>query len=92
MFAFSNNCYKELLNLICDILPKNHKMLKDMYQSKKMISTLGMEYEKIDMCKDNCIFFYKEHKNKMKCLKQGSGLLLIETMELPREQCQMTSG
>jgi hypothetical protein len=33
-FAFSNNCYKELLNLISDVLPENHKMSKDMYQSK----------------------------------------------------------
>jgi hypothetical protein len=25
-FAFSNNCYKELLNLISDVLPDNHKI------------------------------------------------------------------
>jgi hypothetical protein len=31
-FAFSNNGYKEFLNLINDILPDNHKMPKDMYQ------------------------------------------------------------
>jgi hypothetical protein len=31
-FAFSNKCYKELLSLISDALPNNHKMLKDMYQ------------------------------------------------------------
>jgi hypothetical protein len=24
-FVFSNNCYKELLNLISDVLPENHK-------------------------------------------------------------------
>jgi hypothetical protein len=34
-FAFSNSCYKELLNLISDILPNNYKMPKDIYQSKK---------------------------------------------------------
>jgi hypothetical protein len=28
-----------------------------------------MEYEKIDVCKDNCIFFYKEHKDETKWLK-----------------------
>jgi hypothetical protein len=46
-------------------------MPKDMYQSKKILSTLGMEYEKIDACKDNCMFFYKEHKDETKCLKCG---------------------
>jgi hypothetical protein len=34
-----------------------------------MLSALGREYEKIDACKDNCMLFYKEHKNEMKCLK-----------------------
>jgi hypothetical protein len=48
-FAFLNNCYKELLNLISDFLPMNHKMSKDMYQSKNFLSTLDMEYEKIDV-------------------------------------------
>jgi hypothetical protein len=33
-FAFSNKCYKELLSLFSDVLPSNHKMSKDMYQSK----------------------------------------------------------
>jgi hypothetical protein len=28
-----------------------------------------MEYEKIDACKANCMLFYKDHKNEMKCLK-----------------------
>jgi hypothetical protein len=62
-FAFSNNCYIELLNMINDVLPKNHKMLKDMYQSKKILSALSMEYEKINVCKDNCMLFYKEHED-----------------------------
>jgi hypothetical protein len=46
-------------------------MLKDMYHSKKLLSTLGMKYEKIDVCKDNCMIFYKEHKNETKYLKCG---------------------
>jgi hypothetical protein len=33
-FTFSNKCYKELLSLINDALPSNHKISKDMYQSK----------------------------------------------------------
>jgi hypothetical protein len=31
-FAFSNNCYKDLLSLISDVLPMNHKILKERYQ------------------------------------------------------------
>jgi hypothetical protein len=57
--------------MLDDVLPSNHKMPKDIYQSKKILSALGMEYEKIDVCKDNCMIFYKQHKNEMKCLKCG---------------------
>jgi hypothetical protein len=57
--------------LFNDVLPSNHKMPKDMYQSKKLLSALGMEYEKIDVCKDNCMIFYKEHKNEKKSLRCG---------------------
>jgi hypothetical protein len=45
--AFSNNYYKELVNLISDVLPKNYKIPKDMYQSKKLLSGLGTHYEKL---------------------------------------------
>jgi hypothetical protein len=31
-FVFSNKFYKELLSLINDVLPSNHKMLKDIYK------------------------------------------------------------
>jgi hypothetical protein len=30
-----------------------------------------MEYEKIDVYKDNCMIFYKGHKNETNCLKCG---------------------
>jgi hypothetical protein len=36
-----------------------------------MLSALGMEYEKIYVCQDNHMHFWKEHKNEMKCLKCG---------------------
>jgi hypothetical protein len=46
-------------------------MPKDLYQFKKMISALGLKYEKINVCPDNCIFFWKEHVNEKKCLEYG---------------------
>jgi hypothetical protein len=56
-FVFSNNCYKELLKLNSDVLPANHMLPRDMYQSKKLLSSIGMDYEKIDVCQENCMFF-----------------------------------
>jgi hypothetical protein len=70
-FAFSNNCYKELLNLISDVLPENHKMPKDMYQSKRLLSGLGMDYKKIDVYDNNCMLFWKETASEKKCTVCG---------------------
>jgi hypothetical protein len=70
-FVFSNNFYKELLKLFSDILLANHKVPRDMYQSKKLLSGLSMDYEKIDVCQDNCMLFWKEHINEKRCLKCG---------------------
>jgi hypothetical protein len=56
-YFFSNNCYNDLVKLISDILSKPQKMPKDMYQSRKMMSTLGLKYEKIDVYLDSCMLF-----------------------------------
>jgi hypothetical protein len=87
-FTFSNKCYKELLSMISDVLPNNQKMSKDMYQSKKLLSPLSMKYVKIDTCKDNCILFYKEHKDEMKCLKCDK-LRFIEVVNKDGENVTM---
>jgi hypothetical protein len=69
-YFFSNNCYNEILKLLGDVLPKPNKLPKDMYHSKTIIEGLGMDYEKIDVCKNNCMLFM-EHAKEKKCLKCG---------------------
>jgi hypothetical protein len=66
-----NNCYNAILKLLGDVLPKPNKLPKDMYHSKTIIKDLGIDYEKIDVCKNNCMLFMKEHAGEKKCLKCG---------------------
>jgi hypothetical protein len=56
-YFFSNNCYNDLVKLVSDILLKPHKIPKDMYQSKKLMTALDIKYEKIDVCPDNYMLF-----------------------------------
>jgi hypothetical protein len=70
-FFFSNNCYNELLKLIGDVLPNPNKLPKDIYHSKKLVKGLDMDYEKIDVYRNSCMLFWKEHKEENKCLKCG---------------------
>jgi hypothetical protein len=43
------------------MLPKPNKLPKYMYRSMTIIKGLGMDYEKIDVCKNYCMIFMKEH-------------------------------
>jgi hypothetical protein len=42
-----------------------------MYHSKKLVKELGMDYEKIHVCRNSCMLFWKEHKDEKQCLKCG---------------------
>jgi hypothetical protein len=57
--------------LIIDLIPAKHNMPKDLYQSKKIIAGLSMNYEKIDVCERSYILFWKEHNDDTKCMHCG---------------------
>jgi hypothetical protein len=70
-YNFSNQCYNDIVRLIIDLIPVKHNMPKDLYQSKKIVTGLGMNYEKIDVCERNCMLFWKEHKYNTECMHCG---------------------
>jgi L-cysteine desulfidase len=57
MYNFLNQCYNDMVKLIIDLISTKHNMPKDLYQSKKIMAGLDMEYEKIDVCEKNCMLF-----------------------------------
>jgi hypothetical protein len=71
-YNFSNQYYSDIVKLIIDLIIAKHNMLKGLYQSNKIVTSLGMNYEKIDMCESNCILFQKEHKDDTKYMHCGS--------------------
>jgi hypothetical protein len=90
-YFFSNNCYNDLMKLISDTLLICHKVPKDMYRSKKMISALGLKYEKIDVCPDNLMLFWKEHANQKKCLECGqSRFIKVVTQDDEKVMTEVT--
>jgi hypothetical protein len=70
-YNFSNNRYNDIVKLIIDLLPLNHKILENLYHSKKIVSSLGMNYEKIDACENNCMLFWRDHENDTHCMHCG---------------------
>jgi hypothetical protein len=70
-YNFLNQCYNDIVKLIIDLIPAKHNMPKDLYQSKKIVASLGMNYEKIDVCERNCMLFWKEYKDDIECMHYG---------------------
>jgi hypothetical protein len=70
-YNFSNQCYNDIMKLIIDLILVKHNMSKDLYQSKKIVASLSMNYEKIDVCEKNCMLFLKEHNDDTECMHCG---------------------
>jgi hypothetical protein len=70
-YNFSNQCYNNIVKLIIDLIPVKHNIPKDLYQSKKIVAGLDMNYEKIDVCERNYMLFWKEHKDDTECMHYG---------------------
>jgi hypothetical protein len=70
-YNFLNQWYNDIIKLIINLIPVNHNILKDLYQSKNIIVGLGMNYEKIDVHEKNCMMFWKEHKDDTECVYYG---------------------
>jgi hypothetical protein len=67
-YNFSNQFLNDIVKLIIDLFSTKHNMLKDIYQSKKIVPDLRMNYEKIDAYKKICMLFWKEHKDDTECM------------------------
>jgi hypothetical protein len=56
-YSFSNQCYNNIVKLIIDFISTKHNILKGLYRSKKIVSGLEMNYEKIDACEKITCYF-----------------------------------
>jgi hypothetical protein len=49
-YSFMNQWHNDIVKLIIDLIPAKHNMPKDLYQSKKIVSGLKINYKKINAC------------------------------------------
>jgi hypothetical protein len=57
-------------------------MPKDLYQSKKIVVGLSINYKKIDVCEKNCMLFWKENKYDTECMHCGKLSHLVSRSKL----------
>jgi hypothetical protein len=71
-YIFSKQCYNDIVMFVIDLIPAKHNMSKDLYQYKKIVSSLRMNYEKIDACeKIACCFGRNTRMTLNVCITVG---------------------
>ncbi|KAL4583874.1 hypothetical protein LXL04_008459 [Taraxacum kok-saghyz] len=66
-FGWSDAFFDVLLRAIKDTLPENNTMPSSLYEAKKLLKGVGLQYEKIHACPNDCVLFRKEHKDASEC-------------------------
>ncbi|XP_054816838.1 uncharacterized protein LOC129316433 [Prosopis cineraria] len=68
--GWSDTSFTNLLSYLHDeMLSKDNKLPRRLYDAKMMLKFVGLSYEKIHACPNDCILFRKEHESLFEFLK-----------------------
>ncbi|KAI5317428.1 hypothetical protein L3X38_037135 [Prunus dulcis] len=65
--GMSDVCFTKLLILQGDLLPEGNTIPTSMYEAKKTLCALGVSYEKMHACPNDCILYRKEYEDSTNC-------------------------
>ncbi|KAH9717944.1 hypothetical protein KPL71_022033 [Citrus sinensis] len=74
-YGWSDTGFSALLEVLADILPNNNTLPMSMYEVKKTMKVLGLEYEKIHACPNDCILYRNEFADLAECPNCGASRL-----------------
>lgn len=60
-------CVDAISETFSDYLPPRNRAPKSYYETKKLTRSLGLPMQKIDVCQDNCMLFWKHDEKLVKC-------------------------
>ena len=70
-YGWSDKSFTLLLQVVHDLLPEENTLPKSYYQAKKILCPMGMEYQKIHACPNDCILYRHEFQEMPNCPKCG---------------------
>ncbi|XXG53134.1 hypothetical protein AAC387_Pa03g1281 [Persea americana] len=70
-YRWSNKSFDKVVEIFKDTLLEGNVVPTSVYEAKKLLRDLGLGYEHIDSCKNDCILFWKENANLDKCPECG---------------------
>ena len=66
-FGWSDKSLTELLVLLKNMLPNDNKLPNSHYEAKKILCPVGMEYQKIHACCNDCMLYKNEFAELHNC-------------------------
>ncbi|XP_073137125.1 uncharacterized protein [Henckelia pumila] len=66
-YSWSDKSCTDLLNLLGEMLPDDNELPLSFYDAKKSLCALGITYEKIHACPNDCILYRKEYDDFNSC-------------------------
>ncbi|CAH9092567.1 unnamed protein product [Cuscuta epithymum] len=66
-FGLSDQGFTALLEALSTLFPADNCIPKSMYEAKKVMKVLGLDYQKIHACRNDCILFHKQYTDLEKC-------------------------
>ncbi|CAJ2661904.1 unnamed protein product [Trifolium pratense] len=67
--GWTGKSFSELLELLTQMLPEGNVIPNRCYEAKKVLCPMGLEYERIHACPNDCILYRKEFANSDHCPK-----------------------
>ncbi|CAL1396170.1 unnamed protein product [Linum trigynum] len=64
---WSNNSFTQLVKYIRAVFPMAKSLPKNYYEAKQLMKALGLHYEEIDACEDDCVLYYAELADATSC-------------------------
>jgi hypothetical protein len=68
----NNTIFSAFLKFFNQLLPDDGEASPvNTYEAKKILRDIGLRYEKISACRNNCMLFWKDNKDLYSCVKYG---------------------
>jgi len=67
MFGLSNSALEAIIQLFSFLLPKDHCVPDTLEKVQKVVHDLGLDYQKIHACINDCVLFRKEYAELDTC-------------------------
>ncbi|GKV11263.1 hypothetical protein SLEP1_g22529 [Rubroshorea leprosula] len=77
--GWSNKSFTQLLEYLSFLLLEGNVLPKSYSETKKIIRSLGLSYEKIHACPNDCMLFWKDKANDDLCSKCGASRWIVNT-------------